>query len=157
MLLSWLPFFHDMGLIYGVIQPLFKGIPAVLLSPVSFLQKPLRFFGMLGVVMFGAGSNLSFGRNQDNAPQIDLGSGVIQMAAGKIGLGGFCRGIVREDIDLVRAVYASCALPVYFPPADKDGDKLVAQVRPGTPPAYAGPSMYSRATRPPMLWPTRST
>jgi amino acid adenylation domain-containing protein len=42
-LLSWLPFFHDMGLIYGVIQPLFKGIPAVLLSPVSFLQKPLRW------------------------------------------------------------------------------------------------------------------
>ena len=57
------------------------------------------------VTMFGAGSSVSFGRNQDDAPQLDLGSGTIQMAAGKIGLGGFCRGIVREDIDLVRNSY----------------------------------------------------
>lgn len=31
----------------------------------------------------------------------------------------------REDVDLSRAVYASCALPVYFPPARIDGDVLV--------------------------------
>jgi NTE family protein len=31
----------------------------------------------------------------------------------------------REDIDLVRAVYASCALPIYFPPARIDDDVLV--------------------------------
>lgn len=57
------------------------------------------------VTMFGAGSGIGMGLNQFNAPQLDLGSGTIQMAAGKIGLGGFCRGIVREDIDLVRNSY----------------------------------------------------
>jgi acyl-CoA synthetase (AMP-forming)/AMP-acid ligase II len=39
----WLPQYHDMGLIGGVIQPLYGGFPVTLLSPVNFLQKPLRW------------------------------------------------------------------------------------------------------------------
>jgi NTE family protein len=31
----------------------------------------------------------------------------------------------REDVALAEAVYASCALPIYFPPARIDGDRLV--------------------------------
>ena len=42
-ILSWLPLYHDMGLIGGVLQPLFVGARCVLMSPVSFLQKPLRW------------------------------------------------------------------------------------------------------------------
>ena len=40
---SWLPHFHDMGLIYGIIQPVYGGFPCVLLPPASFLQRPLRW------------------------------------------------------------------------------------------------------------------
>ncbi|HVC19686.1 MAG TPA: MupA/Atu3671 family FMN-dependent luciferase-like monooxygenase [Vicinamibacterales bacterium] len=40
---SWLPSFHDMGLIDGVIQPLYTGFLGVILSPVSFIQKPFRW------------------------------------------------------------------------------------------------------------------
>lgn len=39
----WLPPYHDMGLIGGVLQPLFGGFPVVLLSPLAFLAKPLRW------------------------------------------------------------------------------------------------------------------
>lgn len=42
-ILSWLPLYHDMGLIGGVLQPLYVGAHCVLMSPVSFLQKPLRW------------------------------------------------------------------------------------------------------------------
>lgn len=42
-IVSWLPTFHDMGLIYGVIEPLYKGCSCYLMSPVSFLQKPVRW------------------------------------------------------------------------------------------------------------------
>jgi long chain fatty acid CoA FadD26 len=40
---SWAPFYHDMGMIVGIFIPLYSGCPAVLMSPVSFLQKPVRW------------------------------------------------------------------------------------------------------------------
>lgn len=40
---TWLPSFHDMGLIDGIIQPLYTGFRGVLMPPVSFLQKPIRW------------------------------------------------------------------------------------------------------------------
>ena len=40
---GWLPLFHDMGLIGNVLQPLYLGICCVLMSPISFVQKPIRW------------------------------------------------------------------------------------------------------------------
>jgi len=39
----WLPSFHDMGLIDGVLQPLFTGFPAYLMAPVAFIRQPFRW------------------------------------------------------------------------------------------------------------------
>lgn len=40
---GWLPLFHDMGLIGNVLQPIYLGIPCVLMPPVAFLQSPVRW------------------------------------------------------------------------------------------------------------------
>jgi amino acid adenylation domain-containing protein len=40
---SWLPMFHDMGLIGTTLQPLYVGATSVFMSPASFLQKPMRW------------------------------------------------------------------------------------------------------------------
>lgn len=39
----WLPPYHDMGLIGGVLQPLYGGFPVVLMPPLIFLQSPIRW------------------------------------------------------------------------------------------------------------------
>lgn len=41
--LSWLPTFHDMGFMAGILQPLYGGFPVVSMSPTAFLQRPLRW------------------------------------------------------------------------------------------------------------------
>ncbi|MGC2778968.1 MAG: AMP-binding protein [Bradyrhizobium sp.] len=41
---SWLPHFHDMGLIGGILMPMFAGFPVTLMSPASFVRRPLRWF-----------------------------------------------------------------------------------------------------------------
>lgn len=44
---SWLPLFHDMGLIGSVMAPLYWGAGSVLMPPAAFLQKPLRWLQLL--------------------------------------------------------------------------------------------------------------
>ena len=39
----WLPPYHDMGLIGGILEPLYAGYPVTLLSPLTFLQQPVRW------------------------------------------------------------------------------------------------------------------
>ena len=40
---SWLPPYHDMGLIGGILFPIYQSFPATLMSPLHFLQRPFRW------------------------------------------------------------------------------------------------------------------
>ena len=42
-IVSWLPTYHDMGLIGGVLQPLWVGASCVMMSPGAFLRRPARW------------------------------------------------------------------------------------------------------------------
>jgi malonyl CoA-acyl carrier protein transacylase len=44
---GWLPLFHDMGLIGNILQPMYLGIPCILMPPVAFLQKPIRWLQVI--------------------------------------------------------------------------------------------------------------
>ncbi|WP_373558719.1 fatty acyl-AMP ligase [Streptomyces sp. WZ.A104] len=53
----WLPPYHDMGLIGGILAPLAAGIPVTLMSPVTFLRRPtawLRMVSRYGATITGA-------------------------------------------------------------------------------------------------------
>ncbi|MEO0532034.1 MAG: fatty acyl-AMP ligase, partial [Planctomycetota bacterium] len=44
---TWLPLYHDMGLIGGILQPIYFGRPTHVMTPTHFLQKPLRWLKVL--------------------------------------------------------------------------------------------------------------
>lgn len=43
----WLPPYHDMGLIGGLIQPIYSGFETILISPAAFLQRPFRWLAAI--------------------------------------------------------------------------------------------------------------
>jgi long-chain fatty acid adenylase/transferase FadD26 len=61
-MVSWLPFYHDMGLFVGLTGPLTMGLRAVLMSPIAFLQRPARWMQQLAknTCSFTAVPNFAF-------------------------------------------------------------------------------------------------
>jgi long-chain fatty acid adenylyltransferase FadD28 len=59
---SWLPFYHDMGLMLGICKPVLGGLHTVLMSPVAFLQRPARWMQLMASNSHAvtAGPNFSF-------------------------------------------------------------------------------------------------
>ena len=67
---SWLPFYHDMGLMLGICLPILAGLRAVLTSPVAFLQKPARWMQLVArnSRTYTAGPNFAFELAARNEP-----------------------------------------------------------------------------------------
>ncbi|MFF5106884.1 fatty acyl-AMP ligase [Streptomyces sp. NPDC000134] len=42
-MVSWLPHFHDMGLMFGIVLPLYAGAPSYLMAPGAFIRRPARW------------------------------------------------------------------------------------------------------------------
>jgi fatty acid CoA ligase FadD28 len=85
---SWLPFFHDLGLIMGVCSPVVVGSPAVLTSPVSFLQRPARWMQLMASnsAVFTSAPNFAFDlatkkTSDEDMAGLDLG-GVLTIQSG---------------------------------------------------------------------------
>lgn len=73
---SWLPLFHDMGLIGNVFQPLFLGATAVLMSPMAFLMRPmvwLKAISDFGCTTSG-GPDFAYRHCLDRLDGIDIGA-----------------------------------------------------------------------------------
>ncbi|HEX8936162.1 MAG TPA: AMP-binding protein, partial [Pseudonocardiaceae bacterium] len=73
-LVSWLPFYHDMGLHVGLVFPVLTGFHTVLMSPVSFLQQPARWMRLLAQNShaFSAAPNFAFDLTARRASDDDL-------------------------------------------------------------------------------------
>lgn len=78
---NWMPPHHDMGLIGGILTPLFAGGTVVLMSPNEFVQRPARWLDLItkhGGTITGA-PNFAYDAcvdriPEEHLPQLDLGS-----------------------------------------------------------------------------------
>jgi acyl-CoA synthetase (AMP-forming)/AMP-acid ligase II len=72
-MLTWLPLFHDMGLLGNVLPALCWGIPCVVMRPLSFMQRPRRWLEAIGhfQATISGGPNFAYElcvRRSGNAP-----------------------------------------------------------------------------------------
>nr|VFJ73105.1 MAG: Acyl-CoA synthetase (AMP-forming)/AMP-acid ligase II [Candidatus Kentron sp. FW] len=58
----WLPAYHDMGLISGIIKPVYTGIYNILMSPAAFLQRPFRWLRAIShyKATYGGGPDFAY-------------------------------------------------------------------------------------------------
>jgi acyl-CoA synthetase (AMP-forming)/AMP-acid ligase II len=76
---SWLPHFHDMGLLAGFLAPMLFGGQSILMSPLSFLQRPLRWLEAISQhrAMLSGAPNFAYDlcvrwADRGNVPELDL-------------------------------------------------------------------------------------
>lgn len=49
---TWMPYFHDYGLVEGLLQPLYNGTPCYVMSPFAFIKQPIRW--LQAIARYGA-------------------------------------------------------------------------------------------------------
>lgn len=71
---SWLPPYHDMGLIGGILQPVYAGAEATLFSPVSFITRPLEWLRLISETgaRISGGPNFAYDLCVDRIAEADL-------------------------------------------------------------------------------------
>ena len=105
--LSWLPHFHDMGLVDGIIQPLYSGFTGLLMSPASLLQNPVRWLQAIsryGVTHSG-GPNFAYDlcvRRIDEAQRASL-----DLTTWSVAYNG-AEPVRHETLERFVAAFASC-------------------------------------------------
>jgi acyl-CoA synthetase (AMP-forming)/AMP-acid ligase II len=57
----WLPPYHDMGLVGGILHPVFGGYPVALMSPFLFVQSPIRWLRLIAEERATASAAPNFG------------------------------------------------------------------------------------------------
>ena len=77
---TWLPLYHDLGLLLGIIMPILAGVPTVISSPMGFLQRPARWLHLMARdgQTISAGPNFAFDlaarrTSDDDLAGFDLG------------------------------------------------------------------------------------
>jgi fatty acid CoA ligase FadD21 len=73
-IVSWLPFYHDMGLVLGVCAPILGGYRGELTSPIAFLERPARWVQALAAnpQTWSAAPNFAFDLAARKTTDVDL-------------------------------------------------------------------------------------
>jgi acyl-CoA synthetase (AMP-forming)/AMP-acid ligase II/acyl carrier protein len=73
---GWAPHYHDMGIIANILHPIHIGALSVLMSPTTFIQKPLRWLETISkyAITYSGGPNFSYELCVDKITEEELAS-----------------------------------------------------------------------------------
>ncbi|WP_227997707.1 fatty acyl-AMP ligase [Nocardia australiensis] len=60
-IVTWLPFFHDMGLVFALALPLYAGVHGITLAPAEFVKRPIRWLRACSDYRAGSTGGPNFG------------------------------------------------------------------------------------------------
>ena len=104
---NWLPPYHDMGLIGGLLQPVYEGSKVTLVSPVAFLQRPFRWLEAISRTRatVSGGPNFAYDLcvKRITAEQKDL----LDLSCWRVALNG-AEPIVPSTLHAFETAFASC-------------------------------------------------
>jgi fatty acid CoA ligase FadD28 len=145
---SWLPYYHDLGLILGICAPILAGVHGVSISPLAFLQRPARWMQLLAGNgrVFSSAPNFAFDlaarkTTDEDMAGLDLGDVlIIQNGAERVQPAtlrrfterfarfGLRDNVIRPSYGLAEAtVYVATRIPAQPPEVVRfEADKLTA-------------------------------
>ncbi len=115
---SWLPLYHDMGLIGAWLMPLYFGLPVVVLSPLAFLSRPVRWLLAFHRHRGTIGAAPNFAYELAAAKISDDDTKGLDVSAWRAALNG-AEPVLPATLDRFASRFASCGfrretlLPVY--------------------------------------------
>lgn len=103
----WLPSYHDMGLVGGILQPIFVGGSTILMSPMAFLQKPLRWLAAISHyrATTSGGPNFAYDLCVRKIKEEELGS--LDLSSWRIAFNG-AEPVRSETLERFANFFAPC-------------------------------------------------
>lgn len=113
---SWLPAFHDMGFMAGILEPLYAEIPAILMPPIAFLQRPLRWLQAISRHKATTSGGPNFAYDLCVRKISDQERSSLDLSSWSVAFNG-AEPIRAETIDRFAAAFKSCGFrrEAFFP------------------------------------------
>ena len=106
-LVTWLPTFHDMGLVYGILEPLYRGFHCYMMPPLAFLQRPARWLQAISdrKATHSVGPNFAYDLCVRKVKPAEREA--LDLSSWKAAVNG-AEPVRRETLDRFRDMFAPC-------------------------------------------------
>ena len=103
----WMPHHHDYGLVQGLLHPIHAGIPCIVMSPVSFIQRPYRWLAAMTryAATHSAGPNFAYDHCLRRIPDADLPG--LDLSAWRFA-GNAAEPVRAKTLDAFAEKFAAC-------------------------------------------------
>ncbi|GLW47204.1 hypothetical protein Stsp02_28660 [Streptomyces sp. NBRC 14336] len=104
---SWLPPFHDMGLIFSLLTPAYAGFPVTFMAPYSFLKRPYRWLKAISDTGATASAAPNFAYDLAVAKVTEQERGTLDLSRWRAAANG-AEPVRRETMERFSAAFADC-------------------------------------------------